>query len=394
MTEPLDPSTLRSAHPGELIRSAREARGWTLSHLSMLLKLPERRLQAFEEGRWDDVGDRTFVRALAQSLARHLAIDPTPLLQALPASSESAVFKDASAARAASLANSTPLAGGATRRSGPVLAAPSGVFGLFKRPSVLLGMLILAAAAALAWAPSSWWTSPEPPSAPQPAAGAAPEPAPPPASVTTEVLPSPGATPASEPILPAAVQAPNEPAIVRQDTAPARAAPSVAAPPVPAPAPVVAPSTAPPPTAAPSSRGAAASAPVTSARETATEPSGAWGAGTTTMVNSPCDFVGTPTAVRSMPPELGQHTDEMNRTVDEPALRLTINQTSWVQVTDAQGQVLVSRLIPAGEKVELVGARPLNLRVGNAAGVQVQWRGQAIDLQAHQRSNVAQMDLP
>ena len=378
MTEPLDPSTLRSAHPGELIRSAREARGWTLSHLSMLLKLPERRLQAFEEGRWDDVGDRTFVRALAQSLARHLAIDPTPLLQALPASSESAVFKDASAARAASLANSTPLAGGATRRSGPVLAAPSGVFGLFKRPSVLLGMLILAAAAALAWAPSSWWTSPEPPSAPQPAAGAAPEPAPPPASVTTEVLPSPGATPASEPILPAAVQAPNEPAIVRQDTAPARAAPSVAAPPVPAPAPVVAPSTAPPPTAAPSSRGAAASAPVTSARETATEPSGAWGAGTTTIA----------------PARVSARTAPMNRTVDEPALRLTINQTSWVQVTDAQGQVLVSRLIPAGEKVELVGARPLNLRVGNAAGVQVQWRGQAIDLQAHQRSNVAQMDLP
>ena len=29
------------------------------------------------------------------------------------------------------------------------------------------------------------------------------------------------------------------------------------------------------------------------------------------MINSPCDFVGTPAAARSMPPELGQHTDEV-----------------------------------------------------------------------------------
>lgn len=35
------------------------------------------------------------------------------------------------------------------------------------------------------------------------------------------------------------------------------------------------------------------------------------GAGATTMVNSPCDFLGTPAAVRSMPPELGEHTDEV-----------------------------------------------------------------------------------
>ncbi|GMU78657.1 MAG: CoA transferase [Acidimicrobiia bacterium] len=35
------------------------------------------------------------------------------------------------------------------------------------------------------------------------------------------------------------------------------------------------------------------------------------GPSTTTMISSPCDFVGTPTAARSMPPELGQHTDEI-----------------------------------------------------------------------------------
>ena len=35
------------------------------------------------------------------------------------------------------------------------------------------------------------------------------------------------------------------------------------------------------------------------------------GSSTAMMVNSPCDFAGTPTEARSMPPELGQHTDEI-----------------------------------------------------------------------------------
>ena len=35
------------------------------------------------------------------------------------------------------------------------------------------------------------------------------------------------------------------------------------------------------------------------------------GSGTATMISSPADFAGTPWGVRSMPPELGQHTDEV-----------------------------------------------------------------------------------
>ena len=33
--------------------------------------------------------------------------------------------------------------------------------------------------------------------------------------------------------------------------------------------------------------------------------------GTVTMINQPVDFDGTPGAPRAMPPELGQHTDEI-----------------------------------------------------------------------------------
>lgn len=35
------------------------------------------------------------------------------------------------------------------------------------------------------------------------------------------------------------------------------------------------------------------------------------GPGTATMINTPCDFLGTPAQARAMPPELGQHTDEV-----------------------------------------------------------------------------------
>jgi len=30
-----------------------------------------------------------------------------------------------------------------------------------------------------------------------------------------------------------------------------------------------------------------------------------------TMINNPCDFIGTPTAARGMPPDIGEHTDEI-----------------------------------------------------------------------------------
>ena len=35
------------------------------------------------------------------------------------------------------------------------------------------------------------------------------------------------------------------------------------------------------------------------------------GSSAATMINTPCDFVGTPTAARWMPPEIGEHTDEI-----------------------------------------------------------------------------------
>lgn len=75
-------------------------------------------------------------------------------------------------------------------------------------------------------------------------------------------------------------------------------------------------------------------------------------------------------------------------------LRLQTRGESWVEVRDANGRVLVSRLLPAGEDISLQGPLPLRLVVGNALAVQLSFRQQPVDLQPFTRDNVARLQLP
>ena len=73
-------------------------------------------------------------------------------------------------------------------------------------------------------------------------------------------------------------------------------------------------------------------------------------------------------------------------------LHVKAAQASWVEVVDARSQVLMSRMLQPGETVVLDGAMPFKLKVGNAAGTEVAFRGQAIDLAASTRDNVARLE--
>lgn len=64
-----------------------------------------------------------------------------------------------------------------------------------------------------------------------------------------------------------------------------------------------------------------------------------------------------------------------------------------VEVIDAQGQPLLSRIVLPGESVGLDGATPLRVRIGNAAATEVVFRGQAFELATHTRDNVARFEL-
>ncbi|MDN3923023.1 helix-turn-helix domain-containing protein [Roseateles violae] len=66
---------------------------------------------------------------------------------------------------------------------------------------------------------------------------------------------------------------------------------------------------------------------------------------------------------------------------------------SWVQVVDARGQTLLSRLLRAGEQQELAGVPPLKVTIGNVAGTELSVRGAPLDLAGQSKDNVARLEL-
>jgi cytoskeleton protein RodZ len=320
MTEPVSTGTAPDSPAddvtaGSVVRAAREARGQSLQHLSIVLKISERRLQAFEDARWDKVGDRTFVRALAQRLCRHLDLDPQPVLQALPVPLVEPLR---------TVLRNPVRAGDASLRRPPARLAPmdSPAGSSAWITPVRLGVVgILLAAGLLGLLPlDPWW----------PGTKAAREPE---VAVTT----------AAE-AAPAEASAPSSLA----DASASAAAGAGSDGPSAAPAPAAATLTAPAPAAAPG--------PVV---------------GLSAPAQAPAPF-----------------------SFDAAALQVSVQQDSWVLVTDAQGAVLLSRLLRSGERVGLDGSRPLRMRVGNAAGTEVIWLGRRVALDELQRNNVADVDLP
>lgn len=75
------------------------------------------------------------------------------------------------------------------------------------------------------------------------------------------------------------------------------------------------------------------------------------------------------------------------------SLQVRARAESWIEVSDAQGQALVSRIVSPGESVGLDGAMPLKVRIGNAAGTEVVFRGQPFELAPHTRDNIARFEL-
>ena len=79
--------------------------------------------------------------------------------------------------------------------------------------------------------------------------------------------------------------------------------------------------------------------------------------------------------------------------VKEGPLQLKASASTWVEVVDGQSKVLVSRMLLSGEALALDGVAPFKLKIGNAAGIEVAFRGQAVDLVPSTRDNVARLEL-
>lgn len=72
-------------------------------------------------------------------------------------------------------------------------------------------------------------------------------------------------------------------------------------------------------------------------------------------------------------------------------LRIATSGASWIEVQDSGGKMLLSRTVQAGESLQLDGAVPLRVKVGNAAVTQVSFRGQPVPMAS--KDNVVRVEL-
>ncbi|WP_156471513.1 RodZ domain-containing protein, partial [Snodgrassella sp. CFCC 13594] len=59
-------------------------------------------------------------------------------------------------------------------------------------------------------------------------------------------------------------------------------------------------------------------------------------------------------------------------------LVVTVQNRTWMSVTDAQGKVLISEVVPAGAVKQFSGSAPYKVVLGYALGARIQFAGQDV----------------
>ena len=317
---------------GEMLRLAREAQNMSLEGLASIIKVAPAKLEALELDQFDRLSDANFTRALAMTVCRDLKIDPSEVLAALPA------------ARPAALAEGKP----------PLNQPFKDVRGgtpLFDRQwdwTALLSLKWLAPISLLAGA------------------------------VVIYVLPD-------SVELPAWVQQAlhgRTPAV--EAAAVESAASSASELPVPALSPDVLVAEASQASSGVMVAPAAASAAASGSLVLDAVDSGA----SSPALVSAQDARLVP-AVASAPVVSAPGAS----TPVAGPLVVTVTEASWIEVRDAKGIKLLSQQVRPGETLSLNGTPPLKALVGNAAGVNMSYKGQRVDLAAQARNNVARVEL-
>lgn len=294
------PAVARAETAGAMLRRARQAQGLHIAALAAALKVSPHKLELLEGDRFDELPGVTFVRALAQTVCRHLKIDPEPVLALLPTG-----MPPQPRLEKVARGLNTPF------REREIQHEP-GSASAWLHPMVWLPALLLVLALLFWFAPSQW--NPLPRDFSLFGSGGSPA----------------GSTATTE---------------------------SVAVPSAPAPAP-----------------SASDTVTLTSADSLRATPTAASASAVVDTVHS------APVAVSPAAAASG-------------ALVLRTTEASWVEIRDATGAVLLSRALTAGEAVGLDGTAPFKLKIGNAAGTQVVFRNQPVDLAASTRENVARLVL-
>jgi cytoskeleton protein RodZ len=76
-----------------------------------------------------------------------------------------------------------------------------------------------------------------------------------------------------------------------------------------------------------------------------------------------------------------------------PTLRVTFTAECWVEVTDDNAKVLVSKVMQADQNLELEASQPLHLLLGRAAAASVFFNDEQVDLKPYTQGDVARLTL-
>jgi cytoskeleton protein RodZ len=97
---------------------------------------------------------------------------------------------------------------------------------------------------------------------------------------------------------------------------------------------------------------------------------------------------------KAEPPKAEATTAETIRVgTDGKVLKFRFKGSSWVEIRDKKGKVLLSRLNPAGSEAEVAGQPPFNVIVGNAPEVQLFYDDHEFNLEPHTKVAVARFTV-
>lgn len=324
-----DLSSARPLTAGGLLKEARQAKGLHIAALAASIKVAQRKLELLEADRIGELPDATFTRALAQTVCRSLKIDAAPVLALLPAASGGRLDQMGEGINA-------PF------RDRPGRGEPTDWSRVAASPAVWGPAVVLMAALAVYLLPSSWLSAIHFTQKSADLIGV-----PKPAVVSAGAVSSGSVTqPTSAPLAASAA------AVSAVETVFSA-----------------------PPLADAASATAAARARISFAASASG--SNPHSQGETLSVGRSAASTGAPTGE-------GQ---------PGGPLQLRASAESWIEVQDARRQMLLSRMLMAGETVNLDGELPLRVKVGNASGTEVVFRGQAVNLTPATVGNIARLEL-
>jgi cytoskeleton protein RodZ len=335
---------------GAVLREAREQQGLSVADVANRIKFAPRQIEAMEADDFAHLPEATFVRGFVRSYARLLEIDPTPLLAALPQTHLQA------AAVPENKAVEVPFQSVLSSRRSNIVWLAGGLV-------IVLVLIIFS---------RMHDSSPEPA---KPVTQANVEELVLPAAITAASAPLADALPAAQAVMPQAMPKPAEQsaaAAVKNQSELDRASKKQAAK-VQADQELVQKEQA---------------ARERAARKQATREQ----AGQEQLAREPAALERT-AKKQAATEQLATPSKPANGAAEVASLRLVFDEDSWVDVKDANGKILLSKMNHAGSLVRLSGTAPLSVVIGHASGVHLFYKNKEVNLAPHTAVEVARLLL-